>query len=186
MKRFAVIDTETTWHDKVMSIGVIIADAKTKEPIEGMYYLLDPEYKAGGMYSSSLHLPGIEHKITDSKENVLKHLDNYLKENEVSFILAYNAKFDRRHLPELGKYVWCDIMRLAAYKTYNKKIPDIAPCCATGRLKTGYGVQPMLRLLSGEAKYDETHNAYFDSFDELKIVKLLGYDLETYDEVARI
>ena len=26
MQRFAVIDTETTWTDKVMSIGVVIAD----------------------------------------------------------------------------------------------------------------------------------------------------------------
>ena len=36
MQRFAVIDTETTWTDKVMSIGVVIADTNTKEVV-GIY-----------------------------------------------------------------------------------------------------------------------------------------------------
>ena len=31
---FAVIDTETTWHDEVMSIGIVIADANTKKEID--------------------------------------------------------------------------------------------------------------------------------------------------------
>lgn len=34
MGSFAVIDTETTWNDKVMSIGLVIADSKTFEPSE--------------------------------------------------------------------------------------------------------------------------------------------------------
>ena len=28
--------------------------------------------------------------------------------------------------------------------------------------------------------YHETHNAYFDAIDELKIVELLGLDIEIY------
>ena len=43
MQRFAVIDTETTWTDKVMSIGVVIADTNTKEVIDAKYYMIDPE-----------------------------------------------------------------------------------------------------------------------------------------------
>ncbi len=29
--RFAVIDTETNWDDEVMSVGVVVADTKTKK-----------------------------------------------------------------------------------------------------------------------------------------------------------
>ena len=32
-----------------------------------------------------------------------------------------------------------------------------------------------------DKQYEETHNAYFDALDELKIVQLLGYNMEVYD-----
>ena len=43
---FAVIDTETNWHDEVMSIGIVIADSVNFKPIGAKYYLLDPEVKS--------------------------------------------------------------------------------------------------------------------------------------------
>ena len=64
-------------------------------------------------------------------------------------------------------------MRLAAYKQYNHTIPRNAECCKTGKLKRNYGVEPILRNLSGEKRYVETHNALLDAVDELKIMKLL-------------
>lgn len=42
---FAVIDTETTWAYKVMSIGIAIADGETQELITAGYYLITPECK---------------------------------------------------------------------------------------------------------------------------------------------
>ena len=33
----------------------------------------------------------------------------------------------------------------------------------------------MLRLLSGNRSYHETHNAFFDALEELKIMELLGH-----------
>ena len=179
--RFAVIDTETTWDDVVMSIGIVIADASTKEKIEAKYFLVDPEYTRGGMYSSALKMPGIEETNVDTRENVLSRIDAWLKEKNVDRLLAYNAAFDRNHLPELRAYTWCDIMRLAAYRQYNTKIPSEVECCRTGKMKRGYGVEPILRMLGEDKQYKETHNAYFDALDELKIVQLLGYDMETYD-----
>lgn len=107
-------------------------------------------------------------------------LNRWLDSRNVKDIFAYNAGFDRNHLPELGHLVWHDIMRLAAYRQTNPKIPANADLCSTGRLKRGYGVEPMLRLLSGSRGYRETHNAMFDALDELKIMKLLGHPLETY------
>ena len=181
---FAVIDTETTWNDVVMSIGVVIANASTKEVIEAKYFLIDPEYTHGGMYSSALKMPGIEEMNVDTRENVILAIDSWLKENKVDRLLAYNASFDRNHLPELKSYTWCDIMRLAAYRQYNAKIPADVACYGTGRMKRGYGVEPILRMLGEDKHYEETHNAYFDALDELKIVQLLGHGIEVYDNVV--
>ena len=74
-------------------------------------------------------------------------------------------------------------MRLAAYRQYNHKIPPDADCCSTGRLKRGYGVEAMLRLLSGNHAYRESHNAFFDAVEELEIMRLLGYPLSEYPQL---
>ena len=57
-KMFAVIDTETTWYDKVMSIGVVIADYDDYSIKEKLYYVITPEYKDGGMFSGQLKIAG--------------------------------------------------------------------------------------------------------------------------------
>ena len=51
---FAVIDTETNWNDEVMSIGIVAADARSKEKIDSLYYIISPEYQVGGIYSAEL------------------------------------------------------------------------------------------------------------------------------------
>lgn len=184
MQRFAVIDTETTWSDRVMSIGVVIADTNSKEVIDSKYYMLAPEYQEGGMYSYELKMPGIKETIIDDRKQILKQISELLKANNVEKILAYNANFDMGHLPELSSFVWCDIMRLAAYRQYNKMIPADTKFCSTGRMKRGYGVEPILRMLSGDDKYHEKHNAYYDAMDELRIVQLLGHSLDTYNDAV--
>ena len=49
MAKFAVIDTETNWADRVMSIGIVIADADTFRPIGAKYYILPAECAIGGI-----------------------------------------------------------------------------------------------------------------------------------------
>lgn len=207
--RFAVIDTETNWRDQVMSIGVAIADAATFKCVDCMYYIIDPEYRSGGMYSGVLryHIKrntcsaGLRYKesgeisseeqLASAKEHVtsrkeaLLAIKNHLQELGISSIYAYNGKFDLSHLPELGCFEWYDIMRLAAYKQYNRAINDSYACCKTGRLKSNYGVEPITRMLSGDMGYCEVHNAVYDAVDELRIIELLGRGLEEY-EVAKI
>ena len=207
--RFAVIDTETNWRDQVMSIGVAIADATTFKCIDCLYYIVDPEYRSGGMYSGVLHYhvkrniceaplnyresgkPSSEELLLSTEEHVvsrkeaLQAIKSYLQELGISSIYAYNGKFDLGHLPELGSFEWYDIMRLAAYKQYNRAIDDSLPCCKTGRLKSNYGVEPITRMLSGDMRYCEVHNAVYDAVDELRIIELLGRSLEEY-EVAKI
>lgn len=74
-----------------------------------------------------------------------------------------------------------DIMRLAAYRQYNRAILDSADCRKTGKLKRGYGVENVLRIPSENEGYRETHNALWDALDKLKIMQLLGCEIREYD-----
>ena len=181
MGNFAVIDTETNWSDQVMSIGTVIADEHTFQLIDAKYHILPLECKTGGMYSDTLFLETPVKPILCKRSEAIADLRHWFQHHGIQSIFAYNACFDRNHLPELRNYRWHDIMRLAAYRQYNHKIPLHAECCSTGRLKRGYGVEAMLRLLSGNPAYHESHNAFFDCVDELEIMRLLGYPLTQYE-----
>ena len=183
MEAFAVIDTETNWSDQVMSIGTIIADAETFRLLDAKYHVITPEYLVGGMFSDTLFIDRNTQPLICSRNKAVTDLMDWFASYGIRRVFAYNACFDRNHLPELRFFEWYDIMRLAAYKQYNHKIPSDAPCCATGRLKRGYGVEAMLRLLSGVSSYQETHNALYDAADELEIMRLLGYPLDTYTKL---
>ena len=52
---FAVIDTETTWQDEVMSIGVVIAHKNTYHIAVEKYYVITPECKQPAMYGYALN-----------------------------------------------------------------------------------------------------------------------------------
>ena len=178
--KFAVIDTETNWNDEVMSIGIVIADTETMKKTDSKYYIIDPEYRVGGMFSSELKTTEKEAHITGRKQ-ALKEISRWLDSCQVKKLFAYNASFDKKHLPEYSEYEWYDIMRLAAYRQYNAAIPESAECCKTGRLKWGYGVEDILIMLSEDRRYRETHNAVSDAEDELKIMQLLGHEIAQYD-----
>ena len=180
MGRFAVIDTETNWVDQVMSIGTVIADTDTLETVDAKYHILPIECQVGGMYESTLFIETPVKPILCTRAEAIADLRSWFREQGVTAIFAYNACFDRNHLPELRSFDWYDIMRLAAYRQYNPKIPAHADCCATGRLRRGYGVEPMLRLLSGSCTYRESHNAFYDAVDELEIMRLLRHPLSQY------
>ena len=180
-KKFGVIDTETNWNDEVMSIGILIANCKNFKQIDSRYYILPQEEKVGGMYSKSIR--ETNHDIlTGYRHEVIDDLKSLLNSNEVDDLFAYNASFDKRHLPELSDFSWHDIMKIAAYKQHNPHIPNHLPCCKTGRLKRGFGVEPMLHIL-GVEDYCETHNAIIDAMDELRIMKILDYEIDFYPEI---
>ncbi len=180
MANFAVIDTETNWSDQVMSIGTVIADKDTFRPIRGKYHILPMECQIGGMFENTLFVDTPVRPILCTREEALAELRSWFCQHGVRSIFAYNAGFDRNHLPELADFRWYDIMRLAAYRQYNPQIPANAECFSTGRLKRGYGVESMLRLLSGTRTYQETHNAFHDALDELEIMRLLGHHPDRY------
>ena len=184
MGTFAVIDTETNWADRVMSIGTVIADSDSFQLLDAKYHILTPEFEIGGMYEGTLFTETSQKPVICSRDAALSELIQWFHSWGVCKVFAYNAAFDRNHLPELRQFYWYDIMRLAAYRQFNPCIPADAECFATGRMKRGYGVEPMLRMLSGKGSYCETHNALDDAMDELQIMQLLGYRLEDYIPLA--
>ena len=180
MSRFAVIDTETTWGDAVMSIGIVVAESETFELIDKRYYILTPFKNHGGMYTDALYANNIEPDLECSREKAMSELRQFLSDNEVAAMFAYNAVFDYRHLPELRHLAWHDIMKLAAYKQHNPRIPHCAECYGTGRLKRGYGVESVYRMLSEDLEYCEIYNALNDAMDELIIMRMLNHELGKY------
>ena len=180
MGNIAVIDTETNWANQVMSVGTVIADDETFRPLAARYHLFPQECQIGGMYEKALFLPTPVAPIALPREEAMADIAQWLREQGVQSIFAYNARFDRNHLTELHGFSWHDIMALAAYRQHNPKLPREWDFCSTGRLRRGYGVEPMLRLLSGNPEYIETHNALLDALDELDILRLLGHSINSY------
>jgi len=185
MSKFAVIDTETTWGDAVMSVGIVIADTVTFELVDKRYYILTPFKDHGGMYTYALYATGIKPDLECSREKAMAELRYFLLDHQATAMFAYNATFDYRHLPELKHLAWYDIMKVAAYRQHNPSIPDCAECYGTGRLKRGYGVESVYRMLSAKSEYCELHNALTDAIDELTIMKLLNHEMSKY-ALARI
>ncbi len=174
MPYFAVIDTETNWENALMSVGTVIADCETFELVKVRYHVIAPEYEVGGMFSDVLFDDRLRH-ILCSRAEAMDDLIRLLNEYGVKQVFAYNAAFDRKLMPGLGSFDWYDIMSFAAYRQYNKSITPFDDCYKTGRLKHGYGVEAMMRRLSEDCTYCETHNALYDALDELEIMRLLGY-----------
>ncbi len=176
----AVLDTETTWSNRLMSVGAVIADGETLQPVDKRYYILPAAGLEGGMYSAALYIGGVQPDLECPRSEAMEDLKGILHEYGVEKLFAYNARFDYGLLHELRSFQWFDIMGLAAYRQYNHAISDYADCYATGRLKRGFGVESIYRMLSRDWDYYETHNALFDAMDELAIMQMLGHGLEEY------
>lgn len=181
MEHFALIDTETTWSGAVMTVGVLIVKSDTFDVVDYKYYIVKEALREGGMFDYIVHMKGIAEENISIREIEIA-LHEYLAEQKITSIFAYNAGFDKNCLPSLHSYHWYDIMRLAAYRQYNSAIPATAQCCKTGRLKRGYGVENIMRMF-GKRNYAETHNALMDARDELEIMRLLGHSVAMYPEI---
>ena len=181
MDYFAVIDTETNWNNEVMSIGVVIAEKDTFKKVDDLYFIFDPEYKIGGMFSMVLPVKGRAPKdLLFTRKIAMEKFKEAFEKYGVKDLFAYNGTFDKNLLNELASYRWFDIMKIAAYRQYNDKIPASIECCKTGKMKRNYGVEPMMQLLYGNCRYTEVHNALYDAADELEIMRLLGKTFEEY------
>lgn len=190
----AVIDTETTWNDvmrlkygakfmdAVFSIGIVIADKNTFDILKCAYYILTPECQENGMYVEKLNLAPNNITKQCTREDCVKDITMIFDKYNIHDIFAYNASFDYRHLPELHEYAWHDIMSKSAYRDSNQYLSsiDAQSFHANGRLKRGYGVEDVYRLINQDDYFVETHNALFDAMDELVIMQKLKHHPDTY------
>ena len=113
MDYFAVIDTETNWNNEVMSIGAVIAEKDTFKKVDDLYFIFDPEYKIGGMFSMVLPVKGGEHKdILFTRKIAMEKFKEAFEKYSVKDLFAYNASFDKNLLSELASYRWFDICLL--------------------------------------------------------------------------
>lgn len=177
---FAVIDTETNFQNQVMSIGIVLADAYTFQPIDSRYYILPQEAAVKGMYSDAMNFVEAGATRRCDRKEAMEDIVSLLQKHGSPRIFAYNASFDKNHLSELGGFIWCDIMWLSAYKQFNPSIPSDAEISKSGRLKRGAGAEQTLQRLRGDMSYCETHNALLDALDELEIMRRLGHPIELY------
>lgn len=176
---FAVVDTETTWDDKVMSVGVIIAEDVTYRAIDEYYGLITPECTEPAMYSEVLYDERTEISNESSRSNIIADIEQMFKKYGIQHIFAYNSNFDERHLPELKNYKWVDIMQTTMYRQYNPFIPKKSNCQSTGKLCSGYGVESILQMITGKEKW-EVHNALCDCRDELFIIQQFCMPIENF------
>lgn len=181
----AIIDTETTFKNKLLSIGVIVADPESLALVGYKYYIITPECYDNSMYSCELfHKRAKQYRFID-RTKAKEELYALLKQQRVAKIYAYNASFDYALLPETWDWPWYDIMKIAANRNTNKHIPANAPCYSTGKLKSNYGAEAIYRLLTNDSSFVEPHNALLDALCELEIIRRLGLPLSCY-EMAQI
>ncbi|MGN0483859.1 MAG: hypothetical protein ACI4HI_09940 [Lachnospiraceae bacterium] len=184
-RNIAVIDTETTFSNDVMSIGIVIADSGNFRIKGRLYLLIEPFYKMPAMFSYAIYHGRTKADGIVDRSKAISMINEFMRKNCADSFYAYNGRFDKSHLPELSCYKWYDIMRIAAYRQFNPCISSDKPCCSTGRLKSGYNVECIYNMLSGGPAYFESHNAVMDAEDELKIMAMLGHDISVY-EIAKI
>ena len=180
---FAVVDTEANFQNELMSVGMLIVRKKDLAITEEYYAMITPACNKAAMFSSSLkYQPEAgEHwnqLITNEKAAVQAVL-KVLRDRQICAVFAFGAGFDRKMLPALHDFSWCDIMDIAVYKQYNPHLPVSAPFYGTGRLKRGGSVEGLLRMMDSP-RYQETHNALQDAKDELKLIQLIGRPIEQY------
>ena len=92
------------------------------------------EYKIGGMFSMVLPVKGRAPKdLLFTRKIAMEKFKEAFEKYGVKDLFAYNGAFDKNLLNELASYRWFDIMKIAAYRQYNDKIPASIECCKTGK-----------------------------------------------------
>lgn len=181
---FLVVDTETTYQRKLMTVGAVVADENFD--VKNKIYLMSfGAYMQGGLYKDRVYKTALCPNKMHTSE-MLETIKKFYDDNGCEMVFAYNAPFDKNLLTSLPSDKWCDIMKIAAYKQFNPYLPADEEYYGTGRLKKDYNAQRIFRLLSGNKNYEEMHNAYQDACDELGIMAMMKVPIDVYLKNARV
>ena len=113
-ENFVVIDTETNWHDKVMSIGIVVANVDTFQMAAVRYYVITPEELVGGMYSGAMRLKNDEFF---TKRDAMEILD--LNAQQAGILLKH--MIEERELLRISKG------KTTRYIKYQENVVKLSP-----------------------------------------------------------
>ena len=126
-----------------MSIGIVIGDVTTYQQVDQYYGIVADEAKkpAWEPARQGLRALGIRIDKEADRAQVLAGAKELMDKYHVNMIAAFNAKFDKDHLPEFQEdYTWIDIMLPCAYRQYNPYLPAYINTYKTGKVFSGYKV----------------------------------------------
>lgn len=166
-----------------MTVGAVVAD-ENFDVKDQIYLMSFGAFMQGGLYKDRVYKTSLCPNKMHTSE-MIETINSFYEKNNCEMIFAYNAPFDKKLLPSLPQDRWYDIMKVAAYRQHNPYLPDGEEYCGTGRLKKDYNAERIYKLLSGNGKYKEMHNAFQDACDELAIMKMMKLPLSNY-EIARV
>jgi|GEM_PF-3570304 len=207
-EKFVMIDVETDGGNLVCTIGAVIVNSKTWIIEELHYYTIEgTEHLC--WYGNAINLGQFAEflqefeQITFTKnicayDEAIQGLRKTINTHHITQIFAYNASFDCRMLPEFSDFIWCDVIHKAAYEQYNPLLPKNTEFYGSGKMKRGYSVESMYRLVCPKhkgylpswkrkfgqlgSKYFETHNGLIDAVDQVRIMQAIGYTSELYGD----
>jgi hypothetical protein len=180
LQTIAIIDTKTNYIDNAISVGVAIVNTNNWQLQQAQYYLISPELINNHQYDN-LNIAHVYKSYFGQLSDVENHIRKLLSDYNVTNIYAYNATFVFQSLPGLQLYFWYDIMKIAAYKQYNKYLPQNIEYLENGRIKYGYGIKNIMEYLT-QTYFFYTNHALYDVLDEIRIMKMLELNIEEYNQ----
>lgn len=180
----AVLRTMTNSEGSLCAVGVVITNTADWRPIAEYRYVIAPEAETADQ--DVLFLPVEKDCICTScrSEHLLFRLKQMLSEEKVQYIVSYGSSA-RFFLPGID-LPWLDIQNVSAYRKYNPFIPKKAKLYRNGRMKSGYGMEAMMRIVTGDKSYIRTGNPVRDCEADLCILERIHPDLGTFLEANGI
>lgn len=176
----AIIDAKLNFIDEIISIGIAIVDAKTFEIKTAEYFLVPEELIIDGFNNGNITIAHTYQTYFGAHKDIENHIRKLLNQYNITNIYTFNGKFIYSKLTGLQKYHWYDIMKVAAYKQYNYKLPDNLMFNDQGRLLYKCNIKDLMEILTKTYFY-YTNHALYDVLDETKMMKLLDLNINVYD-----
>ena len=80
----------------------------------------------------------------------------------------------------MQNYHWYDIIKVAAHKQYNYKLPDNLMFNDQGRLLYKCNIKDLMEILTKTYFY-YTNHALYDTLDIARIMKIVDLNINVYD-----
>ena len=180
LETIAILDAKTNFIDNIISIGVSIVNAKTFEVKTAEYFLIPEELIVDGLNNNNVNIHHIYKTYFGAQKDVENHIRKLLNQYGITNIYTFNGKFIYKQLTGLQNYHWYDIIKVAAHKQYNYKLPDNLMFNDQGRLLYKCNIKDLMEILTKTYFY-YTNHALYDTLDIARIMKIVDLNINVYD-----